>query len=217
MGKASMDNKTMFKLTYGLYVLTTRNAEKLNGCIINTAIQQTSEPNRISITVNKANYTTGMIQKAKWFVVSVIDESADFSLFKHFGFQSGRDVDKFSGDEVPAYRETARGIPYITEGCNAYLSCYVEQEIDLGSHILFIAKVDDGETLSDISSATYSYYQEHIKPKPQAVKSAGRVWICKICGYVYDEAKEGIPFEELPDDWACPTCKHGKQDFELQR
>ncbi|MCR4891886.1 MAG: flavin reductase [Lachnospiraceae bacterium] len=212
-----MDNTVMFKLTYGLFVLTAADDKKANGCIINTAIQQTAEPNRVSITVNKQNYTEGLIQKSGKFNLSFIDESAEFSLFQHFGFRSGRDADKFADLDKAAYETAANGIPYIKKGCNAFMSLKVEQTIDLGSHTLFIAHVEDGENLSKNASMSYAFYHANVKPKPQEVKSKGKVWVCKICGYVYDEDKEGVAFEDLPADWTCPWCKHGKQDFELQK
>lgn len=208
-----MDKKAMFQLSYGLYVLTTKDDSKANGCIINTAVQQTSEPNCISITVNKQNYTEQMLQKTDVFNISVIDETAEFSLFQHFGFQSGRETDKFADFSDSAL--AANGVPYITRGCNSYLSAEIVSRTDLGSHTLFLAKVTDGVMLSDAASMTYTYYHANVKPKPQAVKSEGKVWVCKICGYVYDEAKEGVAFEDLPADWVCPLCKHPKSDFEL--
>ncbi|MCR5797942.1 MAG: flavin reductase [Eubacterium sp.] len=209
-----MDNSIMFKLSYGLYVLTAKT-DKLNGCIINTAIQQTSEPNRVSVTVNKQNFTEQMIEETGKFVVSFIDESANFDLFKRFGFQSGKDVFKFADLTSEDFGFATSGIPYIKKGCNAYLELEVEQTVDLGSHMLFIAKVVDGQVLSDKPSMTYAFYHANVKPSNKKVESTGKVWVCKICGYTYDEAKEGVPFEELPDDWVCPLCKHGKQDFEL--
>ena len=210
-----MDNKVMFNITYGLFVLTAKEGDKANGCIINTAMQQTSEPNRVSITVNKQNYTEGMIERTGKCNVSLIDESASFDLFKHFGFQSGKDVDKFK--DFADIKDAANSIPYITKGVNAFLSLEIEQTIDLGSHMLFIAKVTDGEIISDKASMSYAYYHANVKPKKQEVKSEGKVWVCKICGYTYDDSKEAVPFEQLPDDWVCPWCKHGKQDFELQQ
>lgn len=214
---SSMDMKIMFQLTYGLFVLTASDGEKANGCIINTAIQQTETPNRVSITVNKKNYTESLIQKSGKCNISFLSEDAAFSTFQRFGFQSGRDVDKFADFDKEAYALAQNGIPYIKQGTNAYLSLKVEQAIDLGTHTLFITAVEDGEILSSTPSTTYTYYQSNIKPKPQAVQSAGQVWVCKICGYIYDEAKEGKAFADLPADWVCPICKHGKQDFELQK
>lgn len=203
-----MDNKAMYKLSYGLFVLTAKDGNKENGCITNTAIQVASEPNQISFAVNKANYTHDMIMKSMKCNISVISEAADFELFKHFGFQSGRDVDKFADFKDIAYAEN--GIPYITKGINAYFSIDVKQTVDLGSHTLFIGEPVAMEVLSDTASATYSYYQSNIKPKPEAVgkTSDGQtVWRCKICGYEYVG-------EELPEDFICPVCKHPASDFE---
>ena len=203
-----MDMKAMYKLSYGLFVLTAKRGEKDNGCITNTAIQVTSEPNRISIAVNKANYTHDMVLETGRFNVSIISEKADFDLFKHFGFQSGRDVDKFADFTDCARAEN--GIFYITKGTNAVISAEVEQCIDLGSHTLFIAKVTDLMVLDAASSATYEYYQNNIKPKPQAVgttPTGQTIWRCRICGYEYVG-------EELPEDFICPLCKHPASDFE---
>lgn len=201
-----MNKKAMYSLTYGLFVLTARSGETDNGCIINTAAQVTSSPNRISIAVNKANYTHDLILESGVFNISVLSEQAGFDIFRHFGFQSGRAADKFSG--FSACKRSENGLFYITEGTNAYISASVEQTIDLGSHTLFIAAVEDMEVLSQAPSATYAYYQAHIKPKAQQPAAAGKtVWRCTVCGYIY----EG---EELPPDFICPLCKHPASDFE---
>ena len=159
-----MDKKAMYKLSYGLFVLTSGVDGKDSGCIINTAQQVTSDPNRISIAVNKANFTHDLVKESGRFNISTISEAASFDLFKHFGFQSGREVDKFSG--YTECKRSANGLYYITAGTNSYISAAVEQEVDLGSHTLFIASVEDMEVLSDTASATYEYYQSSIKPKP---------------------------------------------------
>ena len=198
-----MNLDVMKKLTYGLFVLTARDGQKDNGCIINTAVQVASEPNTISISVNKANYTHDMILKTGKFNVSILIEEAKFDTFKHFGFQSGRDVDKFAEVEIS---RADNGIAIIhNEQTNGYLSGKVIQSIDLGSHTLFIATVEDGEVWSDTPSTTYAYYFANIKPKPQP-KPKQKGWICTICGYIY----EG---EVLPDDFICPVCKHPASDF----
>ena len=199
-----MDNNAMFKLSYGLFVLTARQDGKDNGCIINTVGQITADPVRIQIAVNKQNYTHDMIMATGEFNVSVLTEDAVFWIFQHYGFQSGRDVDKFAN--IPESR-TANGIRYV-EGCtNAVISGKVISTINCGTHTLFIADVTDAITLSDEKSVTYQYYFDHIKPKPQKAEKAS--WVCKICGYVY----EGDP---LPADFVCPWCKHGPEDFEKQ-
>lgn len=201
-----MNKKAMYNLTYGLFVLTARLGEKDNGCIINTAGQVTSTPNRISITVNKDNFTHDMVKESGKFNISILSERADFEIFKHFGFQSGKTADKFDG--YTACKRSDNGIYYITEGTNAYISATVEQAIDLGSHTMFIASVDDMDVLASDPSASYAYYQSNIKPKPEKKGSEGKtVWRCTVCGYVY----EG---EELPSDFICPLCKHPASDFE---
>lgn len=196
----------MYKLSYGLFVLTSGADGKDSGCIINTAQQVTSDPNRISIAVNKANFTHDLVKESGRFNISIISEAASFDLFKHFGFQSGREVDKFAG--YTECKRSANGLYYITAGTNSYISAAVEQEVDLGSHTLFIASVEDMEVLSDTASATYEYYQSSIKPKPAQKAQTGKtVWRCTVCGYVY----EG---EELPAEYICPLCKHPASDFE---
>lgn len=198
----------LLNIQYGLFVITTCDGGRDNGCISNTVEQVTSQPNRISMSLNKENYTTGLIQRSGRFTVSIISEEADFELFKHFGFQSGRTVDKFA--DFTDCRRLSNGTLAITRGTNTYLSVDVEQTIDLGTHILFIGRVTEMEALSDAPSATYNYYQEHIKPKPQAVgqtQEGKTIWRCVICGYEY----EG---EELPEDFICPICKHPASDFE---
>lgn len=201
-----MDKKAMYNLSYGLFVLTSAFEGRDSGCIINTGIQVTSEPNRISIAVNQGNFTKELVEKSGKFNLSVLSETASFETFRHFGFQSGRDVDKFAA--YSACRRSANGLYYITAGANAYISATVEQTVDLGTHMLFIAAVDDMEVLSQDPSATYAYYQSQIKPKPTQKNSAGKtVWQCTVCGYIY----EG---EELPADFTCPLCKHPASDFE---
>ena len=173
-----MNKKAMYAISYGLFVVTARRGEKDNGCITNTVIQVTSDPN------------------------------ATFDLFKRFGFQSGREVDKFDG--FRAARRAENGTMIVTEGTNAWISGRVEQMIDLGSHMLFIAEVTDMDVISSVPSATYTYYQEQIKPKPEAVgktPDGKTVWRCRICGYEYTG-------EELPEDFICPICKHPASDFE---
>ena len=201
-----MDPKAMMKLSYGLFVLTAKTGEKINGCITNTAIQVTTEPNQIAFAVNKANLTHDMVKESGRFVISIISEKAEFSLFKHFGFQSGRNVDKFA--DFDSYKLTESGIPYITAGINAYLEGEVVSASDLGTHTLFVCKVTDMEVLTEDASATYAYYHANIKPKEVKKTEEGKViWRCTICGYEY----EGDP---IPDDFICPWCKHPASDFE---
>ncbi|MBO5279361.1 MAG: flavin reductase [Lachnospiraceae bacterium] len=198
-----MDNKAMFKLSYGLFVLTAKEGTKDNGCIINTAIQITTSPNRVIIAVNKANYTHDMIMNTGEFNVSVLSEEVPFAVFERFGFQSGRTADKFAGFEKTA--RSSNGILYLTEYANAVISAKVVKTEDWGSHTVFVAEVTDAQVLSSVPSVTYQYYFDNIKPKPQEEKKKG--FVCKICGYVY----EG---DTLPADFVCPVCKHGAEDFE---
>lgn len=197
-----MDNKAMFNLSYGLFILTAKDDEKDNGCIVNTVGQVTSQPNRISLTVNKANYTHDMILKTKEFNVSVLAENSKFETYRHWGFQSGRNTDKL---ESISFKRSANGLVYIADETNAFLSAKVVSTLDLGTHTLFIADVTDGEVLSQVPSATYSFYQNNIKPKPASTEKR-KGFICTVCGYIY----EG---ETLPDDFICPVCKHPASDF----
>lgn len=200
-----MNDKTMQKLSYGLFVLTSNDGQKDNGCIINTGMQVTVDPNRVVIAVNKANYTHDTIMETKKFNICILSEEADFSLFQRFGFQSGRNVNKFDG--FTDYKKGNNGLAIITQGTNGYISAWVEQTIDLGTHTLFIAAVTDMDVLNDVPSATYTYYHAHIKPQPKKEETKKTGWRCKICGYIY----EG---EVLPDDFICPICKHPASDFE---
>jgi len=202
------NNKAMYALSYGLFILTARQGDKDNGCIINTAMQVTTDPNRLVITVNKSNYTHDMIAATGRFTLSILSEKATFDLFRRFGFQSGRTADKFSGFDHA--RRGDDGLLYVTQGTNAWLSCKVVSTLDLGTHTLFLADVEDGDMLSSDPSATYAYYHAHIKPAPQAAPPADgdkKKWVCKICGYIY----EG---DQLPADYICPICKHPASDFE---
>ena len=205
-----IEKEAMYKLTYGLFVVTTKDGEKHNGCIVNTVMMLTDNPKRIVLFVNKANYTNELIQKTKKFNVSVLTESTPFQIFQQFGFSSGRDKDKFEGG---MYATSENGLRYLPKHTNAVMSADVIDSYDYGTHTLFVAEVTEAKTLSDEKSVTYEYYQNHIKPKPQAQPAQAETeqkkgkWVCKICGYVH----EG---EELPDDFICPWCKHPAEDFE---
>ena len=201
---APVEQNAMFSLSYGLFVLTARDGAKDNGCIINTVTQLTDTPKRISIAVNKANLTHDMIKKTGVFNVSVLSNDAPFAMFQHYGFQSGRDVDKFAG--VQGMARATNGVYYLPYCTNAFISARVTQTIEFETHTLFIADVTEARQLSDVPSMTYAYYFANVKPKPSKLKEQ-HGWVCKICGYVY----EG---EELPADFICPLCKHGAEDFE---
>lgn len=198
-----MDTRALFNIGYGLYVLTATEGEKDNGCIINTVMQVTSDPCQIAIAINKKNYTTGMIQRTKKFNISTLSESTKFEIFKQFGFVSGKDTNKFA--DFYDTKRSPNGVLYITKDTNSYMSAYVKQEIDLGSHIMFVAQLVAAEILSDAPTVTYTYYQNNIKPKPENTNKKG--WRCKICGFIYEE-------EVLPANYICPVCKHGAIDFE---
>jgi len=198
-----MDNGALFKIGYGLYVLTARADGRDNGCIVNTFAQLASSPLRVGVSVCKENLTCSMIEKTLEFNVTVLDENSKFDVFKHFGYQSGKTVNKFDGRELP---RSNNGLYYLTENANSCFSCRVIDSVDLNSHRLFIAEVTDMQVLSDkCETVTYAYYQRNIKPQAAPAEKSG--WRCKICGYMY----EG---EDLPADFVCPLCKHGAEDFE---
>lgn len=198
-----MDSNAMFKIGCGLYVLITKDGDKQNGCIINTVMQVTAEPNRICVAVNKSNHTHNQILENKFFNVSILSEKADFEVYKRFGFQSGRETDKFK--DYPDIKTAPNDVYYITKGSNAYISAYVKETVDFETHTLFIADVVNAVVLNEDAGVTYDYYQKNIKPAPKETGKKG--WVCKVCGYIY----EG---EELPPDFICPLCKHGAEDFE---
>lgn len=202
-----MEKEAMYRLTYGLFMVTTTDGQKQNGCIVNTVSMLTDEPKRIVLFVNKANYTDELLLKNKIFNVSVLTESVPFELIKQFGFVSGRTVDKFADKEYPT---TENGLYYLPQYANAVLSAEVTESYDYGTNTLFVAEVTGAKTLSDEPSVTYAYYQSHIKPQPKVEAKAETAtqekWVCKICGYVH----EG----ELPEDFICPWCKHPASDFE---
>ena len=203
---ADVDKNAFNKLSYGVEVLTTNVDGRDYGCIINTACQVGSgDPKVVTISVIKKNYTCDMVMKAGRFNVSILTEDAPYSLFQRFGFQSGRDVDKFA--DVSYSDRTANGIRYIPEHTNAVLSCEVVETRELETQMLFIANVVEAKVLSNGPSCTYSYYHAHIKPKNNPAPEQKECWVCKVCGYVYEGA-------DMPDDFVCPLCKHGKDDFE---
>lgn len=204
----SVDKNAMFKISYGLFVLTANKDGHDNGCIVNTVTQVTQSPDRITVAVNKANYTHDIIAETKKFTVSVISEAANFELFRHFGFRSGRDADKFA--DFADVKRTVNGTLAVLRGTNAYITANVTDQIDVGSHSVFFADVADAEILSDVNSATYNYYQARIKPKAKPVGTTAdgkTIWRCTICGYEYVG-------DELPADFICPVCKHPASDFE---
>lgn len=205
-----MDTTAFFKLTYGLYVVTTKSNDKESGCVINTMTQATSEPSQVTVTLNKNNYTTELIQESGVFNVSVLLESVTMDTIRQFGFQSGRDVNKFTEGN---YGTDANGVKYLTQDTAAVFTCRVKKSMDAGTHILFLAEVEDAKSLSDDEVLTYANY--HNKKNGTTPKSAPSYveetqkqgWRCDICGYIY----EG---DSLPDDYTCPICKMDASHFE---
>ena len=191
------------KISYGLYVVTA-NGEKVNGCVVNSFTQVTSMPNRVALTINKSNYTTGLIEKSKEFNISILNTNTKFDIIKHFGFSSGKDTNKF--ENFSDFKLAPNGLPYITQNSCAYICCKVFDQKDLGTHIMYFADVVGGETLSEIEPVTYAYYQSNIKPQRKTEKVA---YVCSVCGFVY----EG---DVLPDDYICPLCKHDASVFVKQ-
>lgn len=192
----------LYNIPYGLYIVSA-GKEKPNACVINTLMQVTSVPNKISITINKNNFTTKLIEETGEFNVSILTTSTPFNLIERFGFSTGKNTNKFDG--FNDFRTATNGIPYITRHTNAYLSCKVVSKTDVGTHITFVAELTESVVLSTEETLTYSHYLKNIKPKTET--RAKGVWVCRICGYVY----EG---EQLPEDFICPICKHGVDDFE---
>ena len=203
--KTSLDSKTMFKISYGLYVLAAREGQKDNGCLVNTVSQITSTPLRVSVAVNKVNFTHDMIARTGMFNVSILTETAPFALFQQFGFQCGKNTEKFA--DATDHLRTENGIRYLSAHTNGVIAANVIAAHDYGTHTLFVADVTQAFALSAEPSVTYQYYFDHIKPRPSPRKEGKKGFICKICNYVY----EG---EEIPADFICPICKHGVEDFE---
>ncbi|MCX4266468.1 MAG: flavin reductase, partial [Firmicutes bacterium] len=196
------DLSALFKIGYGLYVVTCHDGKRDNGLIVNTVAQVTSTPNRIAVTINKQNYSHHVIKQTGIMNVNCLSVETPFKIFENFGFQSGRSVDKFS-EMAPLHSDN--GLAFLPKYINSFMSLKVEQYLDLDTHGMFICSVTEARVLSDKETVTYSYYQSNIKPKPETAGKKG--FVCKVCGYVY----EG---DELPEDFICPLCKHGAADFE---
>lgn len=198
----AVDNTALFNIGYGLYVVTSNDGTKDNGFVCNTVCQVTNTPNRVAVTINKQNYSHDTIKATGKMNVNCLSTEAPFKVFEVFGFQSGRNVNKFEGC-TPL--RTENGLVCLPKYVNAVISLEVEQYIDLDTHGMFISAVTEAQNLSKVETMTYTYYQSNVKPKPQPAKKKG--WVCKICGYVY----EGDP---IPSDFVCPLCKHPASDFE---
>lgn len=201
-----MDTKALFKLTYGVFMLSTKLGDKTNGCITNTCMQVASNPTRVAISVLNSNYTCELLKESGIFALSMLDETCSFETIKHFGFQSGRNVDKMSGLTFPV---DSNQVPYMGWQACAMLSCKVVSSEDLGTHTLFVAEVVDAKVLNENEPLTYADYHSKVKPQPEKKIEDKKIigWKCKICNYVY----EG---ENLPADYICPRCGHGAEDFE---
>jgi len=196
------DLTALFNIGYGLYVVTSNDGKKDNGLIVNTVTQVTNTPNRIAVTINKANYSHHIIKQTGIMNINCLTVDAPFKVFEAFGFVSGRNVDKFADCEP---LRSDNGLVFLPRYINSFMSLKVEQYIDLDTHGMFICSVTEARVLSDRETMTYTYYQNNVKPKPETEGKKG--YVCKICGYVY----EGSP---LPEDFICPLCKHGAADFE---
>lgn len=196
------DMSALFNIGYGLYVITSNDGTKDNGMIANTVCQLTSTPVRIGVTLNKGSYTHDVVRNTGIMNVNCLSTEATFKVFEVFGFRSGRDVNKFE-DCQP--NRSANGLVYLPKYINAFMSLEVIDYIDLGTHGMFICSLDECDVLSDKETMTYTYYHKNVKPKPRVEEKKG--WVCTVCGYIHDE-------EELPDDFVCPLCNHGREAFE---
>ena len=196
-----VDPTALFRIGYGLYVVTSNDGKKDNGLIVNTVIQLTDQPNRVAVNINKENYSHHVIKQTGVMNVNCLSVEAPFQVFENFGFQSGRQADKFAGWETP---RSENGLVILPKYINAFMSLKVEQYVDLGTHGMFICSVTESRVINKKDTMTYTYYQENVKPKPQTEGKKG--FVCTVCGYIY----EG---DVLPDDFICPLCKHGVADF----
>ena len=196
------DLTALFKIGYGLYVVTSNDGKRDNGIIVNSITQLTNSPNRVGVTINKESYSHHVIKQTGIMNVNCLSVDAPFSVFENFGFKSGRNVDKFAGYEP---LRSDNGLAFLEKYINSFISLKVEQYVDLGTHGMFICSVGEARVISDKETMTYTYYLENVKPKPQTEGKKG--YVCKICGWVY----EG---DTLPDDLICPICKHPASDFE---
>ena len=226
-----MDKKVLYKISYGLYVISSKSNKKFNGQIANTLFQITSEPLQVAVSINKSNLTHEFIKESKVFAVSILSKETPMRFIGHFGFKSGRDTDKFKDVK---YKSGITGAPVVLEYTIAYLETEVTNMVDVGTHTIFIGKVVDAEILGTGEPMTYAYYHEvkkgkspktaptYIKEENKKETKGVKKYRCKVCGYVYDPEKgdpdsgivPGTPFDKLPDDWVCPICGAGKEEFE---
>jgi len=225
-----MNLKALYKLGYGLYIVTSIKGKRLNGQIANTVFQITSEPPTIAVSINKNNLTHEFIKESKVLAVSVLSQDTPLSFIGHFGFKSGRDIDKLSGIN---YKIGETGAPVVTDNTLAYLEARVDKEVDVGTHTIFIGKLVGAEVIKEGEPMTYAYYHQvkrgttpktapsYIEEKKEAAAKMAK-YKCTVCGYIYDpqlgdpdgSIKPGTPFEQIPDDWVCPVCGATKSEFE---
>lgn len=224
-----MDLSLLYKMSYGLYIVSSNNGNKQSGCIVNTVFQITSEPPSIAVSINKNNFTNELIKESNRFVVSILTEGASTNLIGKFGFKSGRDIDKFSDVK---YKIAENGCPAVIEGCTVLIECEVVNQVDLFTHTLFLAKIVNLEAVDDGTPMTYDYYHKVRKgtapknaPTYQAkVANNIKKYVCDICGYVYNPEEgdkdngilAGTLFENLPEDWVCPICGAPKSSFSMK-
>ncbi|WP_192902830.1 rubredoxin [Pelotomaculum propionicicum] len=227
-----LNPKALYNISYGLYIITSKKGDSLNGQIANTAFQISNDPPTIAVSINKNNLTHEYIKDSKFFAVSVIAQDAPLSLIGQFGFKSGREIDKFQGINK---KLTPNGVPYIDENTLAYIEAKVVYEFDAGTHTVFVGQITEADVLGEGAPMTYAYYQQVKKgsvppsaptfnKKEEEKKTSSGKYVCSVCGYVYDPAvgdpdsgiAPGTPFEDLPDDWVCPVCGAGKKDFEKE-
>jgi len=226
-----MDLKALYKVTYGMYVIGSKQGEKLNGQIANTVIQVTAETPAVAVAINKQNFTHGCIENSRAFSVSILAKDTPISFIGGFGFRSGRDVDKLQGIN---YKIGLTGVPVVLDNAIGSLEVNLKSQIDVGTHTIFVGEVVEAEVLRDAEPMTYAYYHEikggttpktaphYIKPETHALEKKMKRYVCTVCGYIYDPTvgdpdsgiKPGTPFEELPDDWVCPVCGADKSKFE---
>ncbi len=199
-----LDKTSLFAISYGLFVLTAKDGARDNGCIINTVIQATSTPLRVTFTVNKANMTHDMVLKSGIFNLSILTERSKFDVYQRFGLKSGREYDKFA--DYSDFARSVNGLTYVTEGVNVLLSGKVINTLDCGTHTLFLADLTEARRLNGDASVTYDFYHKHIKPAPGAGDAQKKGWVCTVCGYIHES-------DTLPADFICPVCKHGAEVF----
>lgn len=227
-----MNSKALYKLGYGVYIVTSKKGDKLNGQIANTVFQITSEPATLAVSINKNNLTWEYIKESKVFAVSIIAQDTPIGFIGQFGFKSGRDTDKLAGVN---YKVGQTGAPIIMDNTTSFMEARVTQEIDVGTHTIFIGEIIDADVFNEKPCMTYEYYHQvkrgttpktapsYVAEKKEEAPKMAK-YKCNICGWVYDPAvgdpdggiAPGTPFEKIPDDWVCPMCGAGKSDFEKE-